>query len=427
MTMSGLIDNDNSRDDVIIAVMGTTGAGKSTFISGSTKDETIRQGHGLISCTSRVSIHTTKIKDRTVHLLDTPGFDDSNRTDLETLQELAYWLAAAYEHDIKLSGIIYLHRISDTRLQGSALRSLTAFKAMCGEAALGGVVLATTMWDTIPPNDMTKALNRQAELRNRICQDIQTSGGKVVALSAANIDRMKILQHIVERNQRLTLRFQEELVVENKLIYETGAAKVLLGASGNPMNCLQSATHASHEVMAKLVVAGQIQDAEDAEKAVVEMANGIRLFEDDVKAAEVRLTDIRKSWEDTIAEENRALEGAFQTNKERLEELGLYPVRNQSLTPSPSPGEQSICSPAEHNVRPASNTDITTASSSINSCSTGPDSADLMRERQAIMLTMDTRLHRRRTPFNHISPRVGIIGTGLAIGQLVATLACTVM
>jgi ABC-type lipoprotein export system ATPase subunit len=38
-----------SKDDIIIAIMGVTGAGKSTFIS-LLSDEKIEIGHGLQSC-----------------------------------------------------------------------------------------------------------------------------------------------------------------------------------------------------------------------------------------------------------------------------------------------------------------------------------------------------------------------------------------
>jgi predicted GTPase len=37
---------------------------------------------------------------RTIHLIDTPGFNDTGRSDGETLQELAFWLAAAHEREL---------------------------------------------------------------------------------------------------------------------------------------------------------------------------------------------------------------------------------------------------------------------------------------------------------------------------------------
>ncbi|KAF1357942.1 hypothetical protein EJ07DRAFT_20705, partial [Lizonia empirigonia] len=133
-------------------VIGTTGVGKSTFIADCTREQTPAIGHGMSSCnegTSKISVHTMRILDRTIHLIDTPGFDDSVRSDEDTLQELAYWLVKAYERSILLSGIVLLHRITDTRLYGSAQRALDTIKVICGQEAFCGTVVATTMWDQV--------------------------------------------------------------------------------------------------------------------------------------------------------------------------------------------------------------------------------------------------------------------------------------
>lgn len=96
---------------------------------------------------------------RTVYLVDTPGFDDTTRSDTEVLREIAGWLNDSYKNRVLLQGIIYLHRIADVRMQGSAKKNLLMFKKLCGEDALKKVVLATTMWDKVP--------QRQAEEREK--------------------------------------------------------------------------------------------------------------------------------------------------------------------------------------------------------------------------------------------------------------------
>ena len=85
----------------------------------------------------------------TVYLIDTPGFDDTNRSDNEVLCEIASWLTTSYTAKVRLNGIIYLHRISDLRMQGSAKKNLFMFKKLCGPDALKNVILATTMWDRV--------------------------------------------------------------------------------------------------------------------------------------------------------------------------------------------------------------------------------------------------------------------------------------
>jgi hypothetical protein len=52
-------------------------------------------------------------------------------------------LTATYKLNIRLAGIIYLHR---DKMQGSAKRSLFMFRKLCGSDALSKVILATTKW-----------------------------------------------------------------------------------------------------------------------------------------------------------------------------------------------------------------------------------------------------------------------------------------
>ena len=82
----------------------------------------------------------------TVHLVDTPGFDDTERTDFNILQEIASFLKVSFQAGLKLNGIIYLHRSSDNRLQGSSMRSMSLFHKIIGGSVYENIVLATTMW-----------------------------------------------------------------------------------------------------------------------------------------------------------------------------------------------------------------------------------------------------------------------------------------
>jgi ABC-type hemin transport system ATPase subunit len=53
-----MLTSDSSKDDVIIAVVGVTGAGKSTFIEKCCGDTVNIAGHNLISCENQTSQKT---------------------------------------------------------------------------------------------------------------------------------------------------------------------------------------------------------------------------------------------------------------------------------------------------------------------------------------------------------------------------------
>lgn len=163
---------------------------------------------------------------RTIHLIDTPGFDDNLRDDATILQELAFWLLQAHRTGFKLSGLVYLHRITDSRLQGSGLRSLEVLKAMCGHHCYHSIVMVTTRWDEV---NGSVGCDHQAELVNNTAfwGDIIASGGRVMPLLWSNASALAIIDHILANPRRLTLNIQLELASGNTSLYDTTAGRIV--------------------------------------------------------------------------------------------------------------------------------------------------------------------------------------------------------
>ncbi|GLB39664.1 putative 50S ribosome-binding GTPase [Lyophyllum shimeji] len=119
--------------DMIIALIGPTGRVKAT------SSMTYKQ--------SAILIQTAV--DAILFSVDTAGFDDTERTDYQVLEQIANWLKETYEEHITLTGLLFFHRITDVRMRGTPLRNLTMFEALCGQEA--SVVLTTTLWDEVHP------------------------------------------------------------------------------------------------------------------------------------------------------------------------------------------------------------------------------------------------------------------------------------
>ncbi|GAB1313685.1 G domain-containing protein (Fragment) [Madurella fahalii] len=199
---------DNEVQDVYIAVMGVTGAGKSSFIT-TCSGKPVKIGHGLESCTSDVEeisfMYNRYVR---VHLIDTPGFDDTNRA------------------GIRLSGIIYLHKISDVRMTGSTRRNLVMFKKLCGENAFQSVVLATSMWSRVSESE---GQERERELVGTdtfwglMCK----KGSRVFRYLNTRQSWLALLDYILSLNREITLEIQDEIVNQGHEIDETAAAHEL--------------------------------------------------------------------------------------------------------------------------------------------------------------------------------------------------------
>jgi hypothetical protein len=176
-----------------------------------------------------LTMHTMSVPsvEKRICLIDTPGFDDTNRTDADILQEVAFWLVKSYKIGIRLNGIIYLHRITDVRVGGSAIRGLDIFKAMCGAENFHGVTMATTFWDKV--DDFEKARKDKTQLLNNpsFWKDIVDGQCTTRSLTAGRTSAIELVTAIAQSNKRLILTMQRQLIDEGLRIYETDAGKVL--------------------------------------------------------------------------------------------------------------------------------------------------------------------------------------------------------
>jgi GTP-binding protein EngB required for normal cell division len=206
--------------------MGVTGAGKSSFIS-LLSDKLVAVGHDLQACTQSVEVYACKLfPGRNIYLIDTPGFDDTNRSDTEVLRELATWLTDSYSNNINLKGIVYFHRITDVRMQGSAKKNLVMFKKLCGDEALKNVILATSMWDRVSEEEGTRREQQLIETPEFWGWMIG-KGSKTFRHNYGLQSAKDLLRHfLTDSTNKITLDLQQ-MVNENKSLDETGAGKEL--------------------------------------------------------------------------------------------------------------------------------------------------------------------------------------------------------
>ncbi|KAL9035195.1 MAG: hypothetical protein Q9180_004988 [Flavoplaca navasiana] len=165
-----------------------------------------------------------------VQLVDTPGFDDTNRTDTEVLEEIAKWLTATYRSNIKLRGIIYLHRISDPRMPGAARRNLLMFTKLCGVNACPQILLATTWWEKA---DFKHGVNREKELSDTpdFWGYMLSKGSRVERHVDNRESAMRLIASVVERGKasEVALDLQKQMVDEKKTLIQTTAGIELEG------------------------------------------------------------------------------------------------------------------------------------------------------------------------------------------------------
>ncbi|OAL48587.1 P-loop containing nucleoside triphosphate hydrolase protein [Pyrenochaeta sp. DS3sAY3a] len=214
------------QSDVLIAVIGVTGAGKTTFVSKATGRKDLEIGSDLSSCTQEVQIAETVIGGRRVILIDTPGFDDSDRTEADILRLIANYLAEMYQDGKRLNGVILLQPISINRIMGSEWKRTRLFERVCGPDAYGNIVIATTMWSDI--KDTAVGLKRMKERmqEDSLWGPMVKKGACVVKHDNSPSSAREIVEILVNKS-KVTLQMQEELVNNGGRIGQTSAGKQL--------------------------------------------------------------------------------------------------------------------------------------------------------------------------------------------------------
>ncbi|KAG9251956.1 P-loop containing nucleoside triphosphate hydrolase protein [Emericellopsis atlantica] len=224
-------------NDLVIAIMGVTGSGKSTFIS-LLADQSLEIGHSLNSCTVHVGVYSFSLGDQTVYLIDTPGFDDTSRPDSEILKDIAFFFAAIYKRRVRLAGIVYLHRITDTRMPGSSIKNLHILQKICGDRGMASVVLATTMWQVLD-KDRERGIDigdrRERELQQPEFWGVMIDRGSRMARHDGSFESARrIIDSLVKPIQSsdpsppggaCVLDIQEEMVDQEKNLDETAAGQ----------------------------------------------------------------------------------------------------------------------------------------------------------------------------------------------------------
>lgn len=158
-----------------------------------------------------------------VTLVDTPGFDDTLRSDTEILQLIASWLKEMYDDKIRLTGMIYLHRISDNRMSGSSYRNLQLFRSLCGSKTLPNVMLATTMWDKV---SQAEGGQREKDLLSDdgFWGQLHAAGATASRYDNTVAGAQSLVKTLLQMSP-VVLQIQHEMSIEHKELIDTEAGQ----------------------------------------------------------------------------------------------------------------------------------------------------------------------------------------------------------
>lgn len=141
---------------------------------------------------------------------------------------MAYFLGATYSKNIKLAGIIYLHRITDTRMGNSALRNVSLFQALCGKKSLSKVVLATTMWDKLKDQESVahgRSLEKELRKEGAFWGDMVDSGSRMFRHDNTYSSALDIIDYVMSLEGSAVLDIQRQMIDEHLNLGQTTAGQ----------------------------------------------------------------------------------------------------------------------------------------------------------------------------------------------------------
>jgi len=148
-----------------------------------------------------------------VHMLAFPGLEKAY-TDHKVLKDIAYDLCSTYVKNMRLSGILYLHR-------STYWRSLDVLKALCGPQSFQAITFVTISWEQI---DEATSSAREKELKNtEFFRGNRVQNASYYEMSfASQTSAMLIIEPIIKRQKTFVLDIQKTLVDEKLTLDKTG-------------------------------------------------------------------------------------------------------------------------------------------------------------------------------------------------------------
>ncbi|KAH7004185.1 hypothetical protein EDB82DRAFT_486273 [Fusarium venenatum] len=317
----------------------------------------IQQNNLLINSTNSIGVFQYASHDQRIFLIDTPGFNDTTRSDIDTLEILATYLGASYANGVRISGIITLYPITNNRMAGSNLRSLTILKAVSGFALNNNLAIVTTMWPE-SPTSIEKTILEQRELEllanNEFFGDLVTKGATMFRHYERGYGKRSSGRRIVDSLARrleghspVVLQLQREVVDEKKNLGETtagvAAAVYLYKARLEHDNHLKRLTtelertsagsdkeycHQLQELKAE--VDKEIQQTEQDRQTLVKTM--VDLHQTETKSLEQRLSNLRSQFEAEVRNKEmmlRDVQDSCDALQKEVARLANHPQQQQ--------------------------------------------------------------------------------------------------
>ncbi|KIK59281.1 hypothetical protein GYMLUDRAFT_97773 [Collybiopsis luxurians FD-317 M1] len=193
--------SSTGEDNLIIAVIGSAGSGKSSFIKLLAEEGTVESN---VSGIQIVDVFD-ELTGRRVTLLDTPGIDDENGvTATQLMKKITEFSITQYDSIRNLNGLVYMHSVAgSTESGGLGTSNLKWFSNLSDSNTFNNVVVLTTFWDD--PSAWNVGEEREDELKSKFRQ-LETGGAEFMRHDKTVLSARRVLKHLVLKSEMDVLK-----------------------------------------------------------------------------------------------------------------------------------------------------------------------------------------------------------------------------
>ena len=254
-----------------------------------------------------------------ITLIDTPGFNDTFKSETAVLKNIASWLDLTYRNPphTKLNGIIYMQAITDRRMYGSTLRNLLMFRELCGENPLKNVILVTTGWGTAAAAgrlDQATQNERQLRTEPQFWENMIKRGSDIKKFEDTRKSALDIIFSLVDRDP-VVLKIQEELVDENKNLVDTSAGHVV----NEEIKKLEEKYRAELQELAQQMEEAQARQDKELQEVLADSKKELERLREDARRAQDELYYDRRNQQRKHDQDIENMKRELQRTKEETE------------------------------------------------------------------------------------------------------------
>ena len=229
---------------------------------------------------------------------------------------------ARYKDGSRISGVIYIHSISDKQLTGIAGRNFDKmFRELYGDSTLRNVVFDTNMWGDVSREDGEE---RERELITNFFKTALDKGAQIARHYNTVQSAHDIIRRII-KNQPVPLQIQREFVDEGKDILKTTVGEAINGELNEQIQRHQAEPEAVKSEMKKALQEKDEETRRELEKETRKLQEQIDRTRVHSETVTSRYNEERRRMEEEIRrmreDTRQEVDQAHAEHRRQMEQL----------------------------------------------------------------------------------------------------------